>query len=316
MNKIKGMLISALLLLSLLAIISPVSAATYHVYSGDDIESIIQGASSGDTIYVHAGYYNSGQISINGDNITIIGDGPSNTIIDISSGDGIAASSRDYITVKNITVKDATSDGIDLRNYGTIENCIIYNSGDNGIEVDDHCTIKNCLSYDNEGDGFYDDEYCTYINCTSANNGDDGFADNRGGTKVINCIAFGNDTDGFDIDNNSGSGQTCEIKYSNAWNSGGDDYDETPAGTGSISVDPKFVDGIITFYLSIGSPCADSGSDSSSAIGLYNGFTTRTDGTWDKGRVDMGFHYASNRGPPSGLPMAKILEIVKENQED
>jgi len=164
------------------------------------------------------------------------------------------------------------------------------------------CTLKNCLSYNNGGYGFRNSSFATYINCTAAYNDEDGFRDSEGGTKVINCIAAYNREDGFDIDEEN---NPSEIIYSCAWKNNHDDYDETPAGTGSISVDPKFVNGIDTFYLSPGSPCVDKGSTSSAALGLYQGFTTRTDGIWDKGTVDIGFHYSSNRGPPSSLPIAK-----------
>ena len=334
MKKMKSIIIMGILVLSILIVISPVSAATHHVYPGDDIEAIIGSATSGDTIYVHAGTYLVDEIKLNADNITIIGDNPHTTIIDVSSGDdeGIDGVDRDYITVKNITVKNAYNDGIDVDDHAIIENCIVYGSDDNGFEVDyyctltncisydngadgfearDYCTLKNCLSYDNDTDGFADNGHCTYINCTAANNDANGFGDVVGGTKVTNCIAVGN-TDGFDIENVT---NPSEITYSNAWNNTGNNYDEAPAGTGSISVDPKFVNGIDTFYLSPGSPCVDKGSTSSAALGLYNEFTTRTDGTWDKGIVDMGFHYKSDRGPPSSLPMDKILKILKENQE-
>ncbi|NMC58082.1 MAG: hypothetical protein GYA51_01605 [Candidatus Methanofastidiosa archaeon] len=335
MNKIKSILIMGIFFASIFMILNPVSAATYNVNPGDDIEAIIGSALSGDTIYVHAGTYLVDEITLNADNITIIGDDPYTTIIDVSSGgdEGIDGVGRDYITVKNITVKNANNDGIDVNRYSVIENCIVYASGDNGFEVDnystltncisydngadgfevyDYCTLKNCLSYDNSTDGFADNGHCTYINCTAVNNSANGFGDVGGGTKVTNCIAVGN-VDGFDIENVT---NPSEITYSNAWNNTGNNYDEAPAGTGSISVDPKFVNGIDTFYLSVGSPCVDKGSESSATLGLYNGFTTRIDGIWDKGTVDMGFHYASNRGPSSSLPIAKILDILKGNQDN
>ncbi|HOC77524.1 MAG TPA: right-handed parallel beta-helix repeat-containing protein [Methanofastidiosum sp.] len=314
MNKIKSILIMAILLASVLIVISPVSAATYNVYPGDDIEAIIESATSGDTIYIHAGtYYPTGTITVSG-HPSIIGDTPSNTIIDFNHiNGGIDASSQDGVTIKNITVKNSTGVGIRVDEECLVENCIVYGSGDNGFFADEDSTFKNCLSYGNNGDGFNDDEDCTYINCTSVGNKYDGFYSDEGGTKVINCIAVANMNDGFDIEEEYGP---SEIIYSNAWNNDDEDYDEQGPGIGSISVDPKFVDGLNTFYLSTSSPCVDKGSEPSAALGLYEGFTTRTDGIWDKGTVDMGFHYTSNRGPPSSLPMDKILKILKGNQEE
>lgn len=62
MNKIKGILVLTLLLLTLLTIIAPASAGTIHVYPGDDLESKINSASSGDTVYIHAGTYAVGMV--------------------------------------------------------------------------------------------------------------------------------------------------------------------------------------------------------------------------------------------------------------
>lgn len=331
MNKIKSILIIFTLLVSVLIVISPVAAATYNVNPGDDIESIIEGASSGDTIYVHAGTYSiTDTITINADNISIIGDSPLNTIIDATSsgGDGIY-SLKNHITIKNITMRNAPGYGIFIDQervgsdwvggaYATIENCIAHTSGENGILVSDYATVKNCLSYNNGSDGIGDNSYSTFINCTSVGNVYDGFYNDDGGTKVINCIAFGNRDNGFDLDADSGT--PCQITFSNGWNNLSGDYDETSPGSGCISADPKFSDGVNTLYLSVGSPCIDSGSTSSAILGLQQGYTTRTDGTWDTRTVDMGFHYPSINGPPpglfKGLPMDKILKIIKENKED
>ena len=323
----------SILLISIFIVLSPVSAATYHVYPGNDIKAIIEGATSGDTVYIHAGiYYPTGTIVVSG-NPSIIGDSPFNTIIDFNTaGQGIDASSQDGVTIKNITVTNSTGAGIEVDEESTVENCIVhgctgpgficdedctfknciaYDIGDDGFNCDDDCTFFNCLAYFNGDDGFQDSEECTYINCTAANNNDDGFYSMFGGSKYENCISFENSGYGFYTNRTEGP---LEIIYSNAWGNGQDNYDQGP-DMGSISVDPKFVDGINTFYLSPSSPCVDKGSTSSASLGLYQGFTTRTDGKWDTGTVDIGFHYKSNRGPPSSLPIAKILKILKENKE-
>jgi len=310
MNKMKSILIISILLVSVLIVISPVSAATYHVYPGDDIEDVIEDATYGDTVYVHAGtYYPTGTITVHG-NPSIIGDDPSNTIIDFNNiGGGIDASSQDGFTIKNLTVKNSNGVGIHVDDEALVENCIVYGSKYQGFLADEESTFKNCLSYDNAGNGFEDEEDCTYINCTAANNGENGFRNEGCGNTFVNCIAFGNVYDGFDI---------CDsITYSNAWDNGEKPYESTDPGIGCISVDPKFVDGIDTFYLSTSSPCVDKGSESSAALGLYEGFTTRTDGRWDTGKVDMGFHYTSSRGPPSNssLPIDGILKILKSNKD-
>ncbi|KYC52855.1 MAG: hypothetical protein AMQ22_00550 [Candidatus Methanofastidiosum methylothiophilum] len=311
MNKIKSILIMSILLASIFALLSPVSAATYHVYPGDDIEAIIEGATSGDTIYVHAGtHYPTRTITVSG-HPSIIGDSPSNTIIDFNNiGGGIDASSQDGFTIKNITVKNSAGHGILVDDECLVENCIVYGCGGDGFRVDEESTLKNCLSYDNVDDGFNDEEGCTYINCTAANNGGSGFYSEDGEDTLVNCIAVGNKDDGFDIWNSD-----SEILYSNAWGNSDVQYQGTSPGTGSISVDPFFMKGPLgDFYLFKSSPCVNKGSDSAINLGLSTGFTTNVKGAFDTGTVDMGYHYSSNGGSDSSLPIAKILEIIKSNQ--
>jgi len=80
MRKIKGGIITTMFLISLLVVINPVSAAVHHVYSGQSIQTAINSASSGDTIYVHAGTYNE-NLTI-GKDLSLIGDGAFVTTID------------------------------------------------------------------------------------------------------------------------------------------------------------------------------------------------------------------------------------------
>ncbi|NPV49770.1 MAG: hypothetical protein HPY60_01035 [Candidatus Methanofastidiosum sp.] len=311
MKKI-SIILALILLSSILVFMIPVSAATHHIYPDDDIVSIVGAAASGDTIYIHAGtYYVNSQINIPASYITIIGDSPFNTIIDATSSGGYGIyTDHEYVTIKNITLRNAPLDGFVIDNYGTIENCIAYANEYSGFEANSNCTLKNCLSYNNGGNGFSDEDFSTYINCTSVNNGFFGFINEDGGAKVINCISVGNTLDGFYFDNNYPS----EILYSNSWGNIGDDYDDTTK-TASISSDPKFITGRLgDYYLGYSSPCVDSGSDQSITLDLYNGFTTRVDEKWDVGKVDMGFHYTSNRGPKGSIPIMKILEILKKNK--
>ncbi|MGC9366444.1 MAG: hypothetical protein ACP5FK_05315 [bacterium] len=75
-------------------------------------------------------------------------------------------------------------------------------------------------------------------------------------------------------------------------------------GTGIIDYDPLFATGPNgEFYLSQTqagqsgqSPCVDSGSNTSSAVGLEN-LTTRTDHQVDIGQVDLGYHYEVDSNP-------------------
>jgi len=233
MNKMKSILIMSILLLSVLIVISPVSADTYNVYPGDDIEAIIEGASSGDTIYVHAGtHYPDDTISMQADHITIIGDDPFTTIIDGTGlGDVITTSTHNYMVVRNLTIINAGDDAIEVQNYCEVTNCIIKNCDDgivwdtegshntiryctildcddNGIELFDYNTIENCIVIGNENHGIDLDNYNNVKNCLVADNGDEGF-NIRDNNKIINCTISNNGTDdeGDGID----GGDNCEI---------------------------------------------------------------------------------------------------------
>jgi len=75
-------------------------------------------------------------------------------------------------------------------------------------------------------------------------------------------------------------------------------------GEGNFVADPMFVSGPLgDYYLSsveagqeADSPCIDAGSTSASIAGVNN-FTTRTDGAFDTGVADIGYHYSAT--PPT-----------------
>jgi hypothetical protein len=87
------------------------------------------------------------------------------------------------------------------------------------------------------------------------------------------------------------TGCTLNGQVISAW----DPYTYTwPAGSNNINDDPNFVAG---YYLSniaaeqdFSSPCIDLGGDLAAVLGLDT-YTTRTDGVFDSGIVDMGYHY-------------------------
>ena len=92
------------------------------------------------------------------------------------------------------------------------------------------------------------------------------------------------------------TGSSANVSYcciENGWN-----------GTGIIDDNPRFATGPNgEFYLSQieagqvwQSPCVDSGSSTSSGVGLEN-LTTRTDHQVDIGQVDLGYHYPLDSNP-------------------
>jgi hypothetical protein len=239
MNKMKSILIMTILLVSTFMILNPVSAATYHAYPGDDIEAIIEAASTGDTIYVHAGTYDIiSRISIPADHITIIGDDPLTTILDasgISWGDVITTSGHNYMIIRNITVQNnPDDDGIEVEEYCEVTNCIIRNCDDgivydtkghhntiqhcivsecrdDGIQVYNYNTIKNCITYNNGSDGLDVANDSEVINCTSANNGSTGI-ELEDDCNIYNCIFVNNDDNGLEVDS-----EGIYIYNSNSW---------------------------------------------------------------------------------------------------
>lgn len=321
-----------ILLGAILIALNPVSAATYHVYPTDPIISVtstISSAPAGSTIYVHSGTYvgPAPPIIINNSNITIIGDDPSTTIFDGIAPIFVSSASISGITIKNLTTSGIWFNGVDI-NGVNIQNCIVQSTTE-GIILSSmaitNVVIENCLVYGGSmaGIGIYGTSVTNTLirNCTLHQNqvGIQVSGLNINAT-IENCIITKNTVYGIHITTPAAS-STVNVKNSNSWGNGINTY--FPIGPSStltlvnnISADPQYVDGLNTFYLSLLSPSVNSGSASSATLGLYDGFTTRTDDKWDTGIVDMGFHYTSNRGPPPTLPIAKILEIVKKNQED
>ncbi len=358
MNKIKGILISTLLLLSILTIIAPVSAGTVHVYPGDDIRAKLLGAASGDTVYVHAGSYTiSNNIDIFNKSLTIIGDGSSNTIINFSGNVTLgfplsSGTSNVNVNISGITfkgdsstyrlmqfvnslanytiitsVKDCVFDRangecllIDGQNnnsiiIATIENCEFKNARDfGGLEAHHYsqATVKNCLFHDNKfGLNFIQYSQATIQSCTFDKNTDSGIqiTSDASSNTIKDCIITNNTLNGISKSGTS----TLTNTYNNVWNNG-TNYSGTTAGAGSISQNPSYATGRLgSYYLYPSSPCVDKGSASSAFIGLDK-MTTRTDEHWDTGTVDMGYHYSSNRGPQTSLPIDFILKLLKKNK--
>jgi hypothetical protein len=340
MRKTVSMFLITIILGAFLIALNPVSAATYHVYPTDPIISVastISSAPAGSTIYVHSGTYlgPAPTITITNNNITIIGDDPSTTIFDGIGPILVSSSSISGITIKNLTLRNISAPGIYLTganiNGVNIQNCIIHSSGP-GISISSTATsnvlIENCLIYGSANQGISINGTMgvtnTLIrNCTSHGNMRGISLIGYGMDATIeNCIVSKSTIFGIEVTGTSPVTSTLTVKNTNTWGSlvANNNIFLGPSGTltlvNNISEDPLYVDGINTFYLSNSSPCVDSGSTSSKFLGLYNGFTTMTDGRWDTGTVDMGFHYTSNRGPLAVLPIEKILQIVKENQED
>jgi len=141
--------------------------------------------------------------------------------------------------------------------------------------------LKNCRLLGNtvanpaQSGNFYGD--LRMVNCTVAGNIYGGI---RGtSASLTNCIVWKNQDDII-------GGTTlasCDI-------SDGDSY----GVNGCINSDPLFEYGV---YLAAGSPCINAGTNDASDWGLGSPYTTRTDGSPDSGKVDMGYHYPTGLDP-------------------
>ncbi len=160
--------------------------------------------------------------------------------------------------------------------------------------IDSSPTLTNGLISSNTAD-FGGGIYCyesspTVTNCTLADNQAYSYGggiycyDSGSHPDIENCILWG-DTAGGVSNEISGSG-TVTVTYS--------DVEGGWAGTGNIDEDPLFVGSYYLSHIAAGqssdSPCIDVGSDTAANLNLDDR-TTRVDGVYDTGQVDMGYHY-------------------------
>jgi len=232
-------------------------------------------------------------------------------------------------TIENCRIENNLTDGIDCRDYSTtiVNNTVIRNNSGHGIYSsysspafanliisenessgegggvfiygESSPTFFNCLIEKNRANsggaiyckgGKYDGTYPTplFINCTIAsNNAENGSvigSDNRANVIIGNSIIWGNGSYYFDLY----KFDKIMILYS--------DIEGGFEGEENINIDPHFISGPRgEFYLSNpesgqneSSPCLNKGRSDVK----IDGRTNRTDGIFDRDRVDMGYYYA------------------------
>ena len=282
----------------------------------------------------------------NSDNSSII----ANTVYQ-NTWDGIKVVSSQQTKVKFNEVFDNKTRGIliyDNSNNSEVSENIVYLNDFDGILVSNHNSsieILNNISFSNSGTGISFQNNISNANKIISNliydNGKSGIylSQNCDNNEILNNTLFKNQENGIlienctnnEIKNNIIASSTLagiklinstniEESYNNLWQNS-PNYDGISAGTGSISVDPLFVDpegsdnilgGLYgkddSFYLmqeSAGqattSLCVNAGSDLASNLGLDQK-TTRTDKVGDSQIVDLGFHYSLQEKPPLPSP--------------
>jgi|GEM_PF-2070057 len=187
-----------------------------------------------------------------------------------------------------------------VSNTNKIVSNLVYLNQKSGILLEDNClgnTISNNTVFQNQENGIL-------IKDSSDNN------------EIKNNIIASSTLSGIKVQNST---NTLAV-YNDLWQNN-PNYDGISSGTGSISVDPLFVDidGEDNIFggdygddddfhlkqISAGqattSLCVDAGSDSASNLGMDDK-TTRTDNVLDSGIVDMGFHYSLETSPSFVTP--------------
>lgn len=131
MKKIESVIIEMLLLVSILTVINPVSAATIVVNPGvgTPIQDAINAANAGDTILVNDGTYNENIVIDK--SLTLIGNSKTTTIIkpEANATNWILIQATD-VHIKNFTFDGdgfSIRSGIRTQGSGSITNCIIKN---------------------------------------------------------------------------------------------------------------------------------------------------------------------------------------------
>lgn len=299
-------------------------------FTYNTIQDGIAVASDGDTVLVHDGIYTgtgNRDISLQGKAIMLQSvNGPTNCIIDAdaSIGDGhngfsIGDGETETTIIDGFTITGGyiyQGGGIYCNGSSpTIQNCVITENTagwGGGIScANGEAVVANCLISENIG---WDAASGIY-NCSSSN------------LTIRNCTITGNESQEW-VDTIRTSGGTLSLVNSIIWDNAPSSEESIVAlydsqldisycdveggessiytnyggvliwGNGNIEDNPEFVVGPLGgYYLShidtgqlIDSPCVDAGNDLASSMGL-NTFTTRIDGIYDSGLVDIGYHY-------------------------
>jgi hypothetical protein len=181
-------------------------------------------------------------------------------------------------------------------NSNSVEKLDIYH-GDGGAvysTIDSSPTLKNCLIYGNSAERYggaffiHDESKIEITNCTIADNSSPveslSWNSYKSSISITNSILWNNNPTTIDEQND------IVITYS--------DVEGGFPGEGNIDSAPLFLSGPWgDYYLSqkaagqtVDSPCIDSGCNAMNIFGSKM-MTTRVDGLFDYGTVDMGFHY-------------------------
>jgi len=213
---------------------------TINVPDDYSIQLAIDNAINGDTISVNSGTYTE-DILIN-KNIELIGN---YAVASLINGKITITDAQDFLiqrfTIKNENGKAIYCYGENL-SKGSIKNTFIINSN-SGIYADGNCdlNIVNNLIYDNEEAGiFIKNGVAEIINNTIDGNLHGIWSEDSDLTVMNNIITYNVGSSNSTGIYHSGDGVSNNM-YNNVWNNGFEYGGDAKAGSGSLVLDPKFV---------------------------------------------------------------------------
>jgi len=322
----------------------PAQGATFNVPSltYPTIQSALDVAASGDTIYVAAGTYF--ETILLADGVNVLGAGADYTIIDGGADSNPVVRAYDVgpgTVFDGFTITHGgagSGGGMYLNNSSpTVTNCIFTDNqassmgGGMYILNTSSPVVANCIFEDNRVTGLNGGGICcwgngssTIINNTIVNNTAD---DNGGGIYVspgsspiiTNNIIIGNTaTTGTGGGIYAEAGAAPSISYNDVFSNSPNNYSGCTAGTGDIMTDPKFVLSDPKYHLDSDplnfSPCIDAGYNGASSLPAtdFEGEPRVFDGD-DNGTatVDMGADEYYVPPPPGGSVGGEVYPVDK-----
>jgi len=131
MSRSIAMVVVAAALVEVLAAAGVVSGAEWDVYLGESIQTAIDDAGAGDTIYVHAGTYDE-NVDVD-KRVTLIGDGADVVTVRAAGvGDHVFNVTADYVSISGFNVTGATEWGRGGICLNDVNKCTISNNTASG----------------------------------------------------------------------------------------------------------------------------------------------------------------------------------------
>jgi len=112
------------------------------------------------------------------------------------TGQGIAGSDDDFITVRNGQVRGFASTGVRIGDYGRVHGVVARENGGDGFYVGTGSLVRECVAAYNGGDGFEGDTAPIFRQNSSRSNKESGYEGDLGSVYLGN-VAYDNGQDGI-----------------------------------------------------------------------------------------------------------------------